>query len=107
MSIKKREGDDRGVGYGSDPNMKKVALSILVMGISLALVIILYVSFGYIGPTFSSNRMLQQQNELSKQYGLKPPPIIPKSLLEVPPSERALVAANQTSTNSTNSSTTK
>jgi hypothetical protein len=35
-------------GYGSSPHMKTVAWSILVMGVSLAIVIILYIWFGWI-----------------------------------------------------------
>jgi hypothetical protein len=76
--------------------MKTIALSILVMGISLAIVIILWISFGYIGPSFSSTRLLDQQAELRQQFGLPPSPPVPKSLLEVPPSERGLVANNAT-----------
>lgn len=79
-----------GGGYGSSPHMKTVALSILVMGVSLAIVILLWVSFGYIGPSFSSNRLLDQQAQLREQYGLPPQPPVPKNLLEVPPSERGL-----------------
>jgi hypothetical protein len=59
-------------GYGSSPYMKAVAWSILVMGISLAIVIVLYLWFGYIGPSFSSSRQLEQQQELRAQYGLPP-----------------------------------
>ena len=81
-------------GYG--PHMTTVAWAILLMGISLALVIVLWVWFGYIGPSFSSNRLLDQQKELREQYGLPPEAPVPKQLLEVPPSERALVSANDT-----------
>jgi hypothetical protein len=62
------------------------------MGISLAIVIVLYLWFGYIGPSFSSSRQLEQQQELRAQYGLPPQPPVPKDLLEVPPSERGLVS---------------
>jgi len=95
------EGDEV-KGYG--PNMRTVAWAILIMGISLALVIVLWAWFGWIGPSFSSNRLLDQQAELRHQYGLPYQPPVPKSLLEVPPSERALIAGNTTaaSTNSTN-----
>jgi len=75
-------------GYGA--NMKIVALAILVMGISLAAVILLYLWFGHIGPTFSAKRMVDQQAELRQQYGLPQIPPVPKNLLEVPPSERNL-----------------
>ncbi|SRR5581483_1826673 len=94
------EGDEA-KGYGSSPHMKTVALTILVMGVSLALVIVLWAWFGWIGPSFSSNRLLDQQAELRQQYGLPYQPPVPKSLLEVPPSERGFVAGN-TTTSSTN-----
>ena len=94
-------------GYGTSPYMKTVALSILVMGVSLAVVILLWIWFGNIGPSFSSNRLLNQQQELRQQYGLPPQPPVPASQLEVPPSERGLVgnaSGNETSISSTNSS---
>lgn len=74
-----------GGGYG---NMKTVALAILVMGVSIALVVVLYVWFGHIGPSFSSNRLIDQQAELREQYGLPHQEPVPKELLEVPPSLR-------------------
>jgi len=80
-------------GYG--PHMKTVALAILVMGISLALVIILWVWFGHIGPTYSSERLLDQQKELRKQYGLPPQPPVSKELLETPPSLRNVTQTNE------------
>ena len=75
-------------GYGDSPHMKTIALSILVMGVSLAIVIVLWVWFGHIGPTFSTDRMLEQQTELRKQYGLPYSPPIPENLQQVPPSLR-------------------
>ena len=82
------EGNEPTSGYG--PDMKVVGAGILVMGISLAIVIILYISFGHIGSTFSAKRMLDQQAELRQQYGLKPIPPVPDKLLLIPPSERNL-----------------
>jgi hypothetical protein len=79
-------------GYGS--NMKIVAAGILVMGISLVIVIGLYLWFGHIGPTFSAKRMLDQQTELRQQYGLPPTPPVPNNQLEVPPSERNLTQSS-------------
>ena len=49
--------------------MKGVALSILVMGLSLVVIIIAYVMFGHIGPSFSSERINLQQAELRQKYG--------------------------------------
>jgi len=73
-------------GYG--PHMKTVALSILVMGISLAVVIILWAWFGWIGPKFSDEVLRNQQEDLREQYGLKPLPRISEQEAEIPPSLR-------------------
>jgi hypothetical protein len=45
-----------------------VAWAILIMGISLAVVILLYVWIGHIGPTYSSDTLQGQQQELRQQY---------------------------------------
>lgn len=47
-------------------NMKIVASSILVMGVSLAVVIVLSAWFAHIGPSFSDDA-------LREQYSLSPP----------------------------------
>lgn len=77
--------DDSG-GY----KLTGVAAAILVMGVSIAIVIILWVWFGYVGPSFSSTQMLQQQDQLIKQYGLPPREKFTKEQLEIPPSLRNL-----------------
>jgi plastocyanin len=66
-----------------------VGWSILVMGISLATVVILWVWIGHIGPTYSSDTLTQQQKTLRQNYGLPPQPVLtdPKLLL-TPPSLR-------------------
>jgi hypothetical protein len=76
-------------GYGDSPHMKTIALSILVMGISLAIVIVLYVSFGYMpGSNFSNGVMENQQEMLREQYGLPPAPEVSEDEAEIPPSLR-------------------
>jgi hypothetical protein len=72
-------------------NLIPIAWAILVMGLSLAAVILLYVWIGHIGPTFSSDTLQRQQQALRKQYGLPHKPIVidPK-MLQTPPSERSL-----------------
>ena len=70
--------------------MTTVALTILVMGLSIALVIILWIWFGHIGAPFSFNRLIDQQAELRQQYGLPQEKQIPKEQLEIPPSLRNL-----------------
>ena len=68
-----------------------VAWAILVMGLSLAAVILLYVWIGHIGSTYSADTLQRQQQALRRQYGLPYRPIItdPK-MLQTPPSERSL-----------------
>ena len=70
-------------------HMKGVALSILLMGLSLAGVIIAYVMFGHIGPSFSAERINVQQAELRDEYGLPKHEVIKnQSILLTPPSLR-------------------
>ena len=52
-------GHDEG-GY----KMTGVAATILVMGLSLAAIILMWVWFGHIGPKFSDEVMLNQQEML-------------------------------------------
>lgn len=75
-------------GYGSSPHMKTVAWSILVMGVSLAVVIVLWAWFGWIGPNFSDEVMRNQQEELREQYGFEPLPEITEEEAQIPPSLR-------------------
>jgi hypothetical protein len=80
---------DRDAGqdsYGKD--MKTVAITILVMGVSIAIVIVMYLTFGHIGPSFSSSVMSTQQASLRKQYDLPSCNQVPKDMLETPPSLR-------------------
>lgn len=78
-------------GYGSSPHMRTIAWSILVMGVSLAVVIILYIGFGWMpGSNFSNEVMREQQEELRKQYGLPPAEELTAKEAEVPPSLRDL-----------------
>ena len=83
---------DEGVHSGSGYlHMKGVALSILLMGLSLMGIIIAYVIFGHIGPSFSAERINEQQAELRKEYGLPEQEVIRnQSILLTPPSLRDL-----------------
>lgn len=89
------EKEDHG-GYG---NLTGVAWSILVMGLSLAAVIILWVWFGYIGPTFSEDVLANQQAVLREHFGL---PALETSdnpeVLQTPPSLRNIGQGQQTAT---------
>ena len=82
---------EKQVSQESYQNLIPVAWAILVMGLSLAAVIILYIWFGHIGSTFSADTLQRQQQALRQQYGLPYRPIItdPK-MLQTPPSERGL-----------------
>jgi hypothetical protein len=72
-------------------HMKGVALSILLMGLSLVGIIIAYVIFGHIGPSFSAERINEQQAELRKEYGLPEQEVIRnQTILLTPPSLRDL-----------------
>src|SRR5919201_3337056 len=98
--------DEERKGYS--PHIHGAALGILVMGISLAVIIILWIAFGYRGSAFSTQIMRQQQDSLRKQYGLPPQPNLSPEQLEVPPSLRNITAANNATTgaaNATNATT--
>src|ERR687896_177061 len=75
-------------GKGYSPHMRGVALGILVMGVSLAAIIILWATIGYQGPDFSTRVMERQQDWLHEQYGLPPLPELSPEMLQVPPSLR-------------------
>jgi hypothetical protein len=61
------------------------------MALSIVVVVILYVTIGHIGPTFSSDVMTLQRGKLREHYGLAREPIITNlKTLQIPPSERSL-----------------
>jgi plastocyanin len=98
-------------GYG---NLTGVAWSILVMGLSLAAVIILWVWFGYIGPTFSEDVLANQQRILRENFGLPiqgtvdDPEILqtPPSLRNASQGQQATTANNDSATSSTTTTAT-
>jgi plastocyanin len=81
---------------GYSAHMRGVALAILVMGVSLAVIILLWIEFGYMGSAFSTQIMQKQQESLRKQYGLPPQPTLSSKMLEVPPSLRNITAGGAT-----------
>src|ERR687892_819427 len=93
-------------GKGYSPHMRGVALGILVMGVSLAAIIILWATIGYIGPDFSTQVMERQQAWLHEQYGLPPVQELSPEMLEVPPSLRGVTAATSATTGGANATTT-
>src|ERR687894_290506 len=94
--------DEESKGYS--PHMRGVALGILVMGVSLAAIIVLWATIGYIGPNFSTQVMERQQEWLHEQYGLPPLPELSPEMLQVPPSLRN-VAQQQGETDGGNQTT--
>jgi hypothetical protein len=98
---------DKEEGSKGYHNLTGVAWAILIMGLSLAAVIVIWVWFGHIGPSFSADTLAQQQQILRNQYHLPYRPIItdPKTLL-TPPSLRNIEntnSSNSTSSNKTSS----
>src|SRR5215210_5830926 len=91
---------------GYSPHMRGVALGILVMGVSLAAVIMLWVTIGYKGPDFSTQVMVRQQERLHEQYGLPPLPDISPEMLQVPPSLRNTATGANATTTGANATTT-
>src|SRR5215211_7450235 len=87
-------------------NLTGVAWSILVMGLSLAAVVILWVWFGYIGPTFSEDVLSNQQRTLREHFGLPVQETIDDpEVLQTPPSLRN-TSQNLEANMSNNSATT-
>ncbi|MDQ4102027.1 MAG: cupredoxin domain-containing protein, partial [Thermoproteota archaeon] len=76
----------------------------LVMGISLAVIIILWATFGYIGPNFSTQVMEEQQEWLHERYGLPPVQELSPEMLQVPPSLRNVGQGGGAQTGETGSS---
>jgi plastocyanin len=90
-------------GYG---NLTGVAWSILVMGLSLAAVIILWVWFGYIGPTFSEDVLANQQRILREHFGLPIQGTVDDpEILQTPPSLRNASQGLQATTANNDSAT--
>jgi plastocyanin len=97
------EKEGQGQGYN---NLIGVAWSILVMGLSLAAVIILWVWFGYIGPTFSEDILANQQRTLRENFGLPVQEAVDDpSVLQTPPSLRNIEEGQEVSTTNNESAT--
>ncbi|HYF99717.1 MAG TPA: plastocyanin/azurin family copper-binding protein [Candidatus Saccharimonadales bacterium] len=74
-----------------------VGVSVLVIGLSLLSIYILWASFGYIGPSFSSDVLNLQQANLRAQYDLPEEPIVTDpTVLQTPPSLRPFLTDNAT-----------
>jgi plastocyanin len=90
-------------GYG---NLTGVAWAILVMGLSLAAVIILWVWFGHVGSTFSEDVLANQQRILREHFGLPIQETIDDpEILQTPPSLRDVSQGQQATTTNNDSAT--
>jgi hypothetical protein len=68
-----------------------VAVSMIVMALSIIAVVILWATIGHIGPTYSSDVMSQQRRRLRQHYGLPAEPLITNlKILQIPPSLRSV-----------------
>ena len=75
-----------------------IGISVIVMGLSLLFIYILWASFGYIGPSFSSDVLNLQQSTLRAQYHLPEEPVVTDpTVLQTPPSLRQFLTDNATS----------
>jgi len=93
-------------GYHDDeqkPNyhLTGAAAALLVMGVSLAVIIVLYVSFGHIGSSFSNGVLQRQQASLRSQFGLPPEPTVNPQEATIPPSLRNISGNANTISNAT------
>jgi plastocyanin len=94
-------------GQSGYQDLTGVAWSILVMGLSLAAVIILWVWFGNIGPTFSEDVLANQQRTLRETFGLPVTETIDDpAVLQTPPSLRNANQSPEASTANSNGTTT-
>jgi hypothetical protein len=74
-----------------------MGMYLIVMGVSLVGIYLLWASFGYIGPSFSSDMLNKQQSTLRADYGLPSHPIITDpTILQTPPSLRDVGLKNNT-----------
>jgi len=62
--------DSKGGSLQKDRRLTVVGWCIIVMGISLALVVVLWLWIGHIGPSYSANLLIKQQEKLRPQFGL-------------------------------------
>lgn len=92
-------------GLRGNHNLVSVGWAILVMGLSLTAVIIIWMWFGHIGPTFSEDVLAEQQRMLRERYDLPAQRIVEDPTeLQTPPSLRNL-KDNNTDINSANRTT--
>lgn len=72
-------------------NKRSYIVPIMMMALSLVAVVILWATFGHIGPTFSSDVMTLQRAKLRHHFSLPLEPVITNlKILQIPPSERSL-----------------
>jgi len=77
------------------------------MGLSLAVVILLWIWFGHVGPSFSDETLALQQRALGQQYALPYKPTITDLTSLSPPSLRNLSNGTSSSNNTSSSNSSK
>jgi hypothetical protein len=91
------QGDDKPKNTNIFKKIGPLGFYSIIIGISLLVIYLLWASFGYIGPTFSSDLLNKQQTQLRADYGLPPKPIITDpTILQTPPSLRGFDSKNNT-----------
>jgi plastocyanin len=103
--------NEKGLPEKSPDKFKKIkdyGIPLGIMAMSLVMIYILWASFGYIGPSFSSQVLSHQQETLREKYNLPSLEDEDSSdTSEVPPSLRKLVESNTTPTSTSQNSQSK
>jgi plastocyanin len=103
--------NEKGLPEKSSDKFKKIkdyGIPLGIMAMSLVMIYILWASFGYIGPSFSSQVLSHQQETLREKYNLPSLEDEDSSdTSEVPPSLRKLVESNTTPTSTSQNSQSK
>ena len=68
--------------------LKDYGLPLVVMAVSLVIVFITWAGFGYIGPSFSNDILIDQQVLLREKYNMPPMETVSETESEIPPSLR-------------------
>jgi hypothetical protein len=80
---------DESESHDQDNHLTPVAWGVLVLGVSLAIIVILWSFIGPIGSSYSSEKLIEKRLAFKNQYGFPPRPVTEDpNELEAPPSLR-------------------
>lgn len=80
---------DKSESHDQDNRLTPVAWGVLVLGVSLAIIVILWSFIGPIGLSYSSEKLIEKRLAFKNQYGFPPRPVtVDPNELEAPPSLR-------------------